>query len=187
MQITLVRHGRPNYSGAERCTPREMKTWIEGYNRAPVVCSEVPQSLIDQAKRTEVFACSSISRCVESRTRIAGGCTDEVDEVFAEAHLPYPDWNAPKLPVKVWRILFRGAWFLGFARHTESIRVSRKRARMAADRLIELARIHGSVMLVGHGIMNVLISAELRKRGWSGPLNLILKDYWQPCVYRKAR
>ncbi len=187
MRITLVRHGRPDYSGAGRCTPREMKAWIEGYNRAPVVCSEAPQSLIEQAKRTEAFACSTISRCLQSRTRVAGECADQADEVFAEAHLPYPDWNWPRLPVRAWRTLFRCAWFLGFAQHTESVQVSRRRASQAADRLVELARTHGSVMLIGHGIMNMLIASELRKRGWRGPLNLILKDYWQPCVYHKAR
>ena len=83
--------------------------------------------------------------------------------------------------------MFRSAWFLGFAAHTESIGSSSVRAGQAADRLIELAERHGSVLLLGHGIMNVLIAWQLRKRGWRGPLHLLLKDYWKPSIYRKER
>lgn len=104
----------------------------------------------------------------------------------AEAHLPYPDWGLPFLPSRFWRLVFRGAWFLGFSSHTEPVGESTERARAAADRLIALAEEHGSVLLMGHKIMNALIARELRRRGWKGPMFPLLSGYWQPSRYTRA-
>jgi broad specificity phosphatase PhoE len=56
------------------------------------------------------------------------------------------------------------------------------RARGAAQRLIELARERGSVLLVGHGVMNRLIAAALLARGAVGPRRL-RSGYWTSGVY----
>ncbi|MET1079760.1 MAG: fructose-2,6-bisphosphatase [Pseudomonas sp.] len=185
-RIILVRHGRPDHDGPGWCAPAEMGDWIECYNRAEVAAQECPASLPPLARAAGAVVCSSLSRCVQSKTRLIGDGPHQADPVYAEAHLPYPDWPLPKLPARLWRIGFRAAWFCGFARHTESIRVSNQRAKVAAERLIALAEENGSVLLMGHGIMNILIAWQLRSRGWSGPLHLLLKDFWQPSVYRKA-
>ncbi|MCQ4286551.1 histidine phosphatase family protein [Pseudomonas stutzeri] len=185
MQITLVRHGRPDHTAASWCTPAQMKGWIANYNQADVIAHELPDGLGLLAEKTGVVVCSSLSRCVQSRGHLACDCRQEPDPLFAEAHLPYPDWSFPPMPSRLWRLLFRGAWFFGFARHTEPISESNRRASAAAERLIELAEAHGSVLLMGHGIMNILIARQLRKRGWAGPPNLVLKRYWEPCSYYK--
>ena len=41
------------------------------------------------------------------------------------------------------------------------------RAREDATRLIRLAEGHGTVLVVGHGIMNGLVARELVRDGWS--------------------
>jgi len=185
MQIVLVRHGKPDYHGPARCSPRQMKDWIEGYNAAEVLPQALPEALRQTARETAWIVCSSLSRCQQSRRLLLDEDPCEVDEVFAEAHLPYFDSAWPRLPARAWRLLLRSAWFLGFSAHTESIAASNRRAAQAAERLEALAREHGSVLLMGHGIMNVLISHQLRKRGWRGPWNLLLKPFWHPCAYRK--
>ncbi|MFC3609260.1 fructose-2,6-bisphosphatase [Stutzerimonas tarimensis] len=184
-QIILVRHGRPQHSNPGWCTPAEMKGWIENYNRAEVARSELPPDLIEQARHCGTVVSSSVSRCVQSRQYLVSERPCESDELFAEAHLPYLDWAWPRAPSLLWRFLFRLAWFAGFARHTEAVAASDRRARVAADRLIELAERHGSVMLIGHGVMNILIARHLRGRGWKGPTLLYLHDYWQVSSYRE--
>ncbi|TLX56645.1 fructose-2,6-bisphosphatase [Stutzerimonas nosocomialis] len=185
MQITLVRHGEPDHNGARWCTPREMKTWIEGYNQADIIEKPLPAALQQLADEAGAVVSSSLSRCQQSTHHLVGEPQCVNDRLFAEAHLPYPDLDFPRLPVRVWRTLFRGAWFLGFSRHTESIGQSSERARQAAERLIALAQEHGSVLLMGHGIMNILIARHLRAQGWKGPQLLFLRDYWHPSTYRK--
>lgn len=186
MQIILVRHGKPDHSGTKWLSPREMMEWVEGYQKADVLCRKLPADLVELASSAGVLVCSSLSRCMQSLNHLAGERRYTCDKTFAEAHLPGFDLPWPKLPVKMWRLMLRSAWFLGLSTHTESIFASNRRAKQAADKLIALAQEHGSVLLMGHGIMNVLIAHHLRKQGWAGPLHLILKDFWHPTVYRKA-
>lgn len=161
-----------------------MKDWVERYNAASVVACERPDALTQLAKASNVVVCSSLLRCVESRAHLGCDCRAEPDPVYAEAHLPYPDWAFPLLPSRIWRLAFRSAWFFGFSRHTESVRESRLRASAAADKLVELAQAHGNVLLMGHKIMNALIASELRSRGWHGPAVPLLSGYWHPSRYR---
>lgn len=184
LQITLVRHGRPNHHNRRWCSPAQMRDWIDGYNRALVACDGLPDSLTPLAREAAQVLSSPVSRCVQSRRHLVGERHCLSAELFSEAHLPYSDWRVPVLPAIVWRILFRAAWFCGYARHTESIRDSDRRARQAADQLIALAEAEGSVLLVGHGIMNILIARHLRQRGWQGPRLLVLKPYWHASSYR---
>lgn len=186
MQIILVRHGRPDHGAASWSTPAGMKTWVEQYNAANVVAWERPEALRRLAGTADAVVCSSLMRCVESRKHLHCECSIDPDPLFAEAHLPYPGWRFPLMPSRVWRITFRTAWFFGFARHTESINESRKRASAAAEKLIQLAETHGTVLLMGHKIMNALIAAQLRKRGWDGPALPLLSGYWQPSRYHKS-
>jgi len=186
MQIILVRHGRPDHGAARWSTPVGMKTWVERYNAAEVVAFERPDSLVALAGSVGIVVCSSLQRCIESRSHLECDCCELPDPLFAEPHLPYPEWGLPLLPSRFWRLAFRTAWFLGFASHTEHIRESTRRASAAADRLIELAEANESVLLMGHKIMNALIARQLRQRGWRGPALPLLTGYWQPSRYSKG-
>lgn len=187
MRIILVRHGKPALGDSGWCAPADMGHWVARYNRADVLTGSTSRALAHYAGAPGTcVVSSSLSRCIQSAGLLPGQpapCTG--DPVFAEAHLPYPDWRRPRLPARVWRLAFRAAWFLGFARHSEPIAASRQRAGVAAERLIALAETHGTVLLVGHGIMNILIASQLRKRGWRGPWLLFLRTYWHLSVYRK--
>lgn len=185
MQIILVRHGRPDHSAARWCSPARMKDWIECYDRASVAGHEVPAELVALARTAGTVVCGSFARCIQSRDSLGVERCPEPDPLFDEAHIPYPDWTFPRLPADLWRLLFRCAWFCGFARHTEPVAAANRRASAAAQRLIQLAEAHGSVLLMGHGIMNILIAWQLRKRGWAGARQLLMRGYWQASIYRK--
>lgn len=186
MQIILVRHGRPDCSGWCRCTPREMDNWIEDYDRANVIPRAISPHLAQLVKTANAVVCSPLPRSIQTKRYLLGDQPHAVDELFSEAHLPHLDWSFPRLPARLWKTLFRLAWFYGLSRHAESIRECDERARLAADRLAELAWQNGTVLLVGHEVMNMLIARQLRARGWLGPRLLLAKDYWHPTVYRKA-
>jgi broad specificity phosphatase PhoE len=185
MQITLVRHGKPDHDAKTWCTPRDMKTYVERYNKADVMPCEIGGELARSSANAKVIITSSLSRCIQSAACLPGVQACGNDKVFAEAHLPYLELDWPRLPPKVWRILFRAGWFLGLSANTESISSSNARAKKAASKLIELAESKGTVLLMGHGIMNILIAWHLRRRGWHGPRMLILRDFWHASVYCK--
>ncbi len=76
------------------------------------------------------------------------------------------------------------AWFCGWSQDAESFSEARSRAHRAADRLAELARVHGSVMLVGHGLMNALILRVLGRAGWHGSASHAA--YWSVVALERA-
>lgn len=113
MQIILVRHGRPDHGAARWSTPIGMKAWVARYNAAAVATGERPDSLVELAGSVGIVVCSSLQRCVESRSQLACDCCQEPDPLFAEAHLPYPDWGLPFAALAVlatgipWRLVSR--------------------------------------------------------------------------------
>jgi hypothetical protein len=104
------------------------------------------------------------------------------EEIFSEVDLPYSACRFPRLPVGVWAVVFRLAWFWGYSRHAEPVGSARIRARRCALRLVELAGQHQSVFLVGHGIMTTLIAKQLLLMGWSGPMRP-RNRYWGFATY----
>lgn len=185
MEIILARHGRLHFPSRSWITPRQMKEWIQIYNQANVVVDEAPPDASDKARDSGIVVSSTLPRCIQSAEAIVHGSQSFVtDAVFCEADLPGGSWNAPRVSFAMLAALFRLAWFLGYSSDVESLPQTKARARRAALRLIELAVQHGSVFLVGHGIINMLIAKKLLTLGWSGPARPIAK-YWRYSVYQK--
>jgi broad specificity phosphatase PhoE len=182
MEIVLARHGKPNLRHWVWITPRQMKEWIEIYNRAEILSEEIPSDTLRQASVSGVIVSSTMLRCIESARALDVEKSPLIEEVFCEADLPHGHWNMPKLPLSVWGVLFRLAWFCGYSSNAESLLQAEARALCAAKRLVALARENGSVFLVGHGIMTMLIAKQLLAMGWSGPKRPA-NQYWQFSVY----
>jgi broad specificity phosphatase PhoE len=185
MEIILARHGKPNFRHWMWITPRQMKEWIQIYNQAKILSEEIPSDTLRQANVSGIIVSSTLPRCVESARALFVEKSPLIEAVFCEADLPHGNWNIPKLPLSVWGVLFRLAWFCGYSSNVESLLRAEARALCAAKRLLALARKNGSVFLVGHGIMNMLIAKQLLAMGWSGPKRPVNK-YWQFSVYEKS-
>lgn len=94
--------------------------------------------------------------------------TPVADALFREAALP-TDIRVPiLLRAHTWAAISRALWLLGWSGSGESLIEARSRAGQAADRLIYYSRERGSVALVAHGVINLLIARQLRARGWQG-------------------
>jgi broad specificity phosphatase PhoE len=106
------------------------------------------------------------------------------DPLFVEAGMPLAIPGSLAIRPKHWNAFARIAWILGWSQGRESWPAARRRAELAAERLNELAREHGAVLLVGHGMVNLLIQRALRATGWSG--GGWRSDYWSHVVLRRA-
>jgi broad specificity phosphatase PhoE len=182
MEIILARHGKPNLQQSVWITPRQLKDWIQRYNQADLLVEEVPSATLKKATESGVIVSSTLRRCVQSAEQLSRNRAFAAEEVFCEAELPLPNRHFPRLPFWLWSVVFRLAWFCGFFANAEPLAQATERARNAAERLIELARENGSVFLVGHGVMNLLIAGQLSALGWSGPKRPANK-YWQFSAY----
>lgn len=159
-----------------------MKDWIQLYNQAELLVEDVPLDTLKKATESGVIVSSTLRRCVQSAQQLIRDRALLTEELFCEADLPHMLWRFPKLPLSIWGIVFRMAWFCGFSANAEPLAQATTRARNAAERLIELARGNGSVFHVGHGIMTMLIANQLLALGWTGPKRPVNK-YWRYSVY----
>jgi hypothetical protein len=100
-------------------------------------------------------------------------------------NLPYFDRAPIRLPLKLWVVMLRSLWFLGFSKNTESLLKARARAKVASNMLVELATKHESVLLVGHGFLNHYVAKELLAVNWVGPKSPG-KKYWEFGTYEYA-
>ena len=160
-----------------------MKEWIHLYNAVEIFSDGIPADTLEKANASGVIVSSTLLRCVQSARALCEAKSLLIENVFCEAELPHGHWNIPKLPLLVWGVLFRLAWFCGYSSNAESRPQAEARAYCAAKRLVELAQENGSVFLVGHGIMTMLIAKQLLSMGWSGPKRPVNK-YWRFSIYQ---
>lgn len=163
----------------------EMSHWIESYNSAGIDPKLVPPPhATEMAASCMAIACSDLPRSIESAKalKIKAGHVQLSDTIFREMGLPYANWNSLRLSPAIWVALFRMLWFLGFSPRCESYYSARLRAIAGAQRLKELAAEHGSVLFVGHGLLNRFLAKDLLATGWEGSANPG-KRYWEFGVY----
>jgi broad specificity phosphatase PhoE len=186
--ITLVRHGTPDWDFRTPIPGAALAHWLEGERAAALATTQRPSAeLSAQVRHAGCVVVSPLRRSIESARAVAPGVDPIVDECFTEPALPSAPASASRLRFRpgVWTWLARSAWFCGWSRGVETFRAARARASRAAGTLAALATEHGDVVLIGHGLMNILIAAELRRLGWRGP-RFPRPRHWAFAVYRRA-
>jgi broad specificity phosphatase PhoE len=167
----------------KKCSATELKTIFDVYIDSGLNTQKSPpHEALRVAKTCNAVVCSDLPRSIESATALGVLNIDLVDSIFREADMPYANWRYPKLTVFTWGIIFRVLWYLGYSHRAEPITSVKQRADTAAVKLKKIADEHGSVMLIGHGIINRFLARRLRKKGWSGPNNPGY-NYWEYGVY----
>ena len=85
--------------------------------------------------------------------------------LFRETGLPsfLSKLGVLKLNPSIWTVILRCFWFRGrgYSSGCESLSDARIRAKKASKILVEYAREHKYVVLVGHGFFNMLVAKEL--------------------------
>ena len=163
-QILIYRYGRVQQAEMNTIGPHQIAEAVRAYNSAPIEGGF--------SKEAEPFpnliVTSTLRRSIDTADQLFGR-VDLTDQLFREAELP----DLLKLPLKLrpshWFVVARLYWLLGADRNCESQRLFRSRVTKAARRLDDLAREHGSVALIGHGILNQYVARELLKLGYDGP------------------
>lgn len=185
LKIALLRHGRARQTDETPVSANGFASWIENYNRSGIAGNSTPSETVLEFSRTcGLIACSNLSRSIQSAELLIEDKQLKSDRSYAEAGMPQAEWRLIKLAPKYWAILFRVGWYAGYSHNSESYTDAKDRASIAAQKLIDIANTHQSVLLVGHGIFNRLLAKELRTLGWSGPRNPGSK-YWDCAIYTK--
>lgn len=171
MRIYLIRHGKPTFW--QHHTPwtlvkgSDLKRVIAVYEDSGIAPeSQPPPALLQRIHNVPVICASDRRRSVESAHKLGVPGLITPMPIFREADTPAGFWRNVWLPWRVWTLVSRIYWRLGHPAHAESVHHTRQRACQAADVLLNFAQRHGSVALVAHGWINVLIRNDLQRRGW---------------------
>jgi len=184
MKIIILRHGKPIIPSLRKLSASEFSEWVNEYNVAGLSPTSKPTELAKKcAHECNAIVCSELPRSIES-AKVFNKSIILSDSIFNEAGLPGANWQVMKLPPKTWLVAFRVLWLLGYSRSSESFKEAKSRATEAVEKLTEIALEYESVLFVGHGVFNRILSNELRRHDWIGPKNPG-SNHWAFGVYEK--
>ena len=174
MEIILIRHGKPSSADNPIIDACEYTKWIRRYNSSYVSKSSRPENINDKYRSFYVVS-SDLKRAIHSANIYVEKSPKEIDKLYREMEIP-----RYKLPFQLkawnWVYLSRLLWMLGCKGSFESFNQAKKRAEVAAVKLIEIAQNQEKVLLFGHGYMNRYIRKSLIQKGWV--LNSKSNSYW---------
>jgi broad specificity phosphatase PhoE len=183
MKIIILRHGKPVIPPLRKLSASAFIDWVNEYNTAGLSPKSKPTEHAKEcAYECNAIVCSVLPRSIESAKSFDEKIIVLSDSIFNEAGLPSANWKTVKLSPKIWAVVFRVLWLLGYSRGSESIKEAKSRAAEAAEKLIEISRKYENVLFVGHGVYNRILANELRRQGWRGPKNPGSK-HWAYGVY----
>lgn len=186
IRIVLARHGRPAWDFRTPIAGHALAEWLRGEAEAPLAGSPRPSPELEQLSRAaSCLAASPLRRSRDSAQLLAPAAVPLIDPCFREAELPSGFRSGLRLPPLMWAGIARSAWFCGWSDGVESFKAARDRAASAASLLTRHAEEFGAVVLVGHGLMNILIARHLRASRWRGP-RLPSPAHWSFGVYERA-
>lgn len=161
----------------------EFKQWIEQYDCNGVFEeNSYPADTLERIATANIVITSDLKRSIESAKLLNRNLTAVSDPLFRETELPIPVARGMKLNPSTWSLILRCLWFLGYSRDCESLNEAKDRAKKASKLLVWYAEKHTSIVLVGHGFFNILVSKELQKMGWKGKSSPSSK-HWNCTTY----
>ena len=185
MKIVILRHGKPVTPPLRRISASVFSEWVHEYNAAGLCPTSQPTEHAKKcADECNAVVCSALPRSIESAKALNDKNIVLSDPIFNEAGLPVANWQVMKLSPKVWAVAFRILWLLGYSSNSESFKEAKSRASEAVEKLSEIALEYESVLFVGHGVYNRILSNELRQHGWLGPKNPG-SNHWEFGVYER--
>jgi broad specificity phosphatase PhoE len=178
MQITLARHGRPVLDTRTLIPGNGLAAWLDVERDAPLDATSRPSAdLTRLARDARLLIVSPLRRSRDSAQLLRAETAPTVEEDLREAPLPSAFRSSIRLPPALWAGIARSAWFSGWSPAVEGFSETRRRAKRAAERLHALASEYGDIVVIGHGLMNVLVADGLRGLGWRGP-RLPSRAHW---------
>src|SRR4051812_12444798 len=187
LQIVLARPRRPDLpAGLERAIfGHEIGRWYRRYDESGIVHGvEPPAGLRAAAAAAGCVIASDSRRALETAASL--GLTQNVRVESALREVGFPESLA--LPVRLtpgaWVLIARAMQMLRCCECEEPVPATRARAVIATDTLSQLAKDHGTLIVVGHGWFNRFVARELRQRGWRGP-RWPPTGYWSTATYRR--
>lgn len=183
--ITLIRHGRPLTDRPEWVAGRDLARWWKTYDDAPIdPKSQPPVEVAELARSADTVTSSPLRRAFTSARLLDPSREPVILPDAAEVGSALPGCRLA-LPARIWSVLARFMWFAGGGTRSETVAEATARAGLVAEKLAFLARERGSVVFVGHGILNYLVGRRLNSSGWVTTQRMS-RRHWAAITYRRT-
>lgn len=179
-KIVLIRHGQPEFNTRKWIGIHGARNSLEEYKHSRVTAGPVGNHVFYDDVVQPHFMCSGLARARDS-SLLCHSVQPEVSDLFNESELPCPDRLLFPLPWSVLLVVCRLGWLFGYDANASGINHDIARAKNAAALLAVRASQHAVVYVFGHGVMNRLITRELKRSGWKSQ-SRVGSGYWGQVV-----
>jgi len=183
MRIVLTRHGQSAISNNKHPNIKKFSSWVNEYNSLGIKVDQlIPDKTLELVSQCETVVCSNLVRSIESVFALGFKEINYVMPELREINWQSLGYASSSISSEVWLSIFGLFPLIKGSTDGESIKQVQRRIKPAIDSLISNESNNGNILIVGHGISNILIANYLRKNGWKGPLVPNLKN-WGASVY----
>ena len=184
-KIILIRHAKVLIDSNTKIYAKDMQEWIKSYNQANIDTTMPSKEVIELIESANFFVSSTLKRSINS-LKLLGKEPNLSSPLFNEADIPPTHGKIIKAKPKHWLMFLRVLMLLGIGKGNTSFKRSKQRAKEASNLLIELAKKHKNIALLGHGGINFLIGKELESKGFKCVKKGGGNSNWSYRVYSKT-
>jgi len=185
VQIILIRHAKVLINSDTKIFAKDMQEWVKSYNQAKIDTTMPSKEVIELINGANFLVSSTLKRSIDS-LKLLGKEPNLSSPIFNEADIPPTNGKIIKAKPKHWLLFLRVLMFLGIGKNNASFKKSKQRAKEASNLLIELAKKHQNIALLGHGGLNFLIGKELEAKGFKCVKKGGGNSNWSYKVYSKT-
>lgn len=169
MKLGLVRHFKVITNEKTFLTSKEFEVAMKNYDVAPVK----KNGLQINADDWDICYCSTLSRAMTTAEAIYD---KEIvkSELLVEVPIkPFTKWNI-KLPISLWHIAARFAWYNNHKSQPEG----RKETQERIHKFYEIISNSGyeKILIVAHGYFLHNFYQEMKKKGYAGEVEVNIKN-----------
>ncbi|MCB0750753.1 MAG: histidine phosphatase family protein [Ignavibacteriae bacterium] len=169
MKLGLVRHFKVITNEKPFLSSKEFTQAMANYDVAKVK----ENGLKINAADWDICYCSTLSRAVKTAETIFNGKIILSDLLVEVPISPFTNWNI-KLPLSLWHIGARIAWYKSHSSQKENIFATRERINKFYETINKNS--HEKILIVSHGYFLRMFYEEMKKKGFTGEVDLNIQN-----------
>ena len=169
MKLGLVRHFKVITNENTFLSSEEFEQAMSNYDVAPVQKNGLKINHEDW----DICYCSTLPRAITTAETIYN---DEIikSNLLVEVPIkPFTKWNI-KLPISIWHIASRIAWYKNHKSQPEGKKETQERIHKFYEMISNSG--YNKILIVAHGYFLHMFYKEMEKKGFSGDVNLGFKN-----------
>lgn len=169
MKLGLVRHFKVITNEKTFLSSSEFTKAMVNYDVAPVK----PNGLKVDSAEWDICYCSTLPRAITTAKTIYDGDIIKSDLLVEVPIKPFTKRNI-KLPISIWHMAARYAWYKNHKSQPEGKRETQKRI-LKFFKLLSNSE-HSRILIVAHGYFLHMFYHEMKKKGFKGEVDLGFKN-----------